>query len=85
MSYGVFICPICGEENRSDAQVCKGCGADERTGFREDYYESQFAQDGLDLPDDSEPENGLESESKKGLQAAVAIVLIILLVAYFVF
>ena len=83
MSGSVFICPICGEENKPNAEVCVACGADERTGFREDYYETQFAQDGLDLPDE-ELENETERRSSNWIQIAIAIGLVALLVAYLV-
>ena len=39
-------CPVCGEEVPQGALACPECGADERSGWREE------AVDGLDLPDE---------------------------------
>ncbi|MDR1011719.1 MAG: zinc ribbon domain-containing protein [Opitutaceae bacterium] len=39
-------CAICGAELSPNARACPECGADERTGWRE-----QDPTDGLDLPD----------------------------------
>ena len=41
------ICPVCGEEVPRGAAACPECGADERSGWREDVA------DGLDLPDEA--------------------------------
>jgi len=40
------ICPVCGEEVPTGASACPECGADERSGWREEMV------DGLDLPDE---------------------------------
>jgi hypothetical protein len=40
-------CAICGADVPRNARACPECGADERTGWRE-----QSIYDGLDLPDD---------------------------------
>jgi hypothetical protein len=40
------ICPVCGEEVPAGALACPECGADERSGWREEVV------DGLDLPDE---------------------------------
>lgn len=40
-------CANCGAEIPRNARACPGCGADERTGWRETSI-----YDGLDLPDD---------------------------------
>ena len=40
-------CAQCGEDIPPNARACPGCGADERTGWRE-----QSIYDGLDLPDE---------------------------------
>ena len=40
------ICPVCGEEVPQGALACPECGADERSGWREE------SGDGLDLPDE---------------------------------
>lgn len=42
------ICPVCGEEVPAEALACPECGADERSGWRE----NTGATDGLDLPDE---------------------------------
>ena len=42
------ICPVCGEDVPRGATACPECGADERSGWREDADESG----GLDLPDE---------------------------------
>jgi hypothetical protein len=41
------ICPVCGEDVPAGALACPECGADERSGWREDAV-----ADGLDLPDE---------------------------------
>jgi hypothetical protein len=38
-------CPVCGEDVPEGALACPECGADERSGWREEVV------DGLDLPD----------------------------------
>lgn len=38
------VCPVCGEQVPAGAPACPECGADERSGWREDVA------DGLDLP-----------------------------------
>ena len=42
------ICPNCGAEVPRKARACPECGADERTGWREESI-----YDGLDLPDEA--------------------------------
>lgn len=42
-------CAQCGEEIPPSARACPGCGADERTGWRE-----QSIYDGLDLPEEED-------------------------------
>jgi len=44
-------CANCGEDIPRNASACPGCGADERTGWRE-----QSIYDGLDLPGGSDDE-----------------------------
>ena len=41
------VCPVCGEDVPRGALACPECGADHRSGWREDAA----AGDGLDLPD----------------------------------
>ena len=43
------ICPVCGEEVPRNAVACLECGADERSGWKEDAD----VYDGLDLPDEA--------------------------------
>ncbi|MDQ2660229.1 MAG: zinc ribbon domain-containing protein [Verrucomicrobiota bacterium] len=42
------ICPVCGEDVPPRALACPECGADEKSGWREDAENL----DGLELPDD---------------------------------
>lgn len=42
------ICPVCGENVPRGAAACPECGADHRSGWREDGD----GTDGLDLPDE---------------------------------
>ncbi|MEN9662752.1 MAG: hypothetical protein RL324_1701 [Verrucomicrobiota bacterium] len=44
-------CANCGAAIPRKARACPGCGADERTGWREDSI-----YDGLDLPDEADDE-----------------------------
>ncbi len=41
------VCPVCDEPVPRGALACPECGADHRSGWREDTY-----LDGVDLPDD---------------------------------
>lgn len=43
-------CAVCGADIPRHARACPECGADERTGWRE-----QSIYDGLDLPDEALP------------------------------
>jgi hypothetical protein len=43
------VCPVCGEDVSPNAKACRGCGADERSGWNEDA----LMYDGLDLPDEA--------------------------------
>ncbi len=43
-------CAVCGADLPRNARACPECGADERTGWRE-----QSIYDGLDLPEDDPP------------------------------
>jgi hypothetical protein len=43
------MCPVCGEEVSPNAKACRECGADERSGWKEDAH----VYDGLDLPDEA--------------------------------
>ena len=48
MSATPEICPVCGEDVPLGAKACPECGADERSGWREDADTTG----GLDLPDE---------------------------------
>jgi len=86
-----IYCPICGEENPSNARACRGCGADERNGFFEDS--DRYDANSLDLPEDDfdydrfvEEEFG-ESRVRKPKELArlvVALALVLILVVYLV-
>ena len=52
-------CAQCGEPIPSQARACPGCGADERTGWRETSL-----YDGLDLPEGAE-EDSTEASSPR--------------------
>jgi hypothetical protein len=53
-------CANCGAAISRDARACPQCGADERTGWREtDIY------DGLDLPDEKEPDSRASRGERK--------------------
>lgn len=42
------VCPVCGEDVPPSALACPECGADERSGWREDA----MAYDGVGLPEE---------------------------------
>lgn len=44
------ICPVCGERVPPRALACPECGADERSGWKEDA----LTYDGVDLPDEDQ-------------------------------
>ena len=48
MSTAPEVCPVCGEDVPRGVAACPECGADDRSGWREDAG----ATDGLDLPDE---------------------------------
>ena len=52
------ICPVCGEDVPRGALACPECGADEKSGWREDAE----IYDGVDLPDDFNYEEFVEKE-----------------------
>jgi hypothetical protein len=43
------VCPVCGEDVPRGALACPECGADHRSGWREE----EASYDGLDLPDET--------------------------------
>ena len=78
------VCPICGEDVPPNSLACPECGADERTGWKEDAH----TYDGLDLPDDDfDYDDYVKTEfgapehqaAAKGLWWFVAVAVLILL------
>ena len=39
-----FSCPHCGSPVRSDARICRECGADEECGWDEDGFDSHYGE-----------------------------------------
>lgn len=52
------VCPVCGEDVPRNALACPECGADERSGWREDAV----TYDGVGLPDDFDYDNYVREE-----------------------
>jgi hypothetical protein len=52
------ICPVCGEDVPRGALACPECGADHKSGWREDAE----SYDGVDLPDDFDYEEFTRKE-----------------------
>ena len=77
-------CANCGAKIPRRAPACPECGADERTGWRED---DSTRYDGLDLPEAAfEDENVSAPRSRPGwLWPAVGVLLLLTLVATLVF
>ncbi|MFP4014055.1 MAG: zinc ribbon domain-containing protein [Chitinispirillaceae bacterium] len=82
-----FVCPNCGEPISADAQFCRHCGADERTGWSDQTY-----LDGIDLPDPEEYEELREKEFGKkrtgstsiGWRTIVGLLLLVVMVLFLV-
>ena len=77
------VCPVCGDDVPAGARACPECGADERSGWKEDAE----LHDALDLPDEEfdygdfvEKEFG-DGPKKATWQRGWAIVAVIVLVA----
>ena len=69
-------CAVCGEAIPPRARACPGCGADERTGWRE-----QSIYDGLDLPgEETESSARTRSRSSTGLRWSTWVILVALAV-----
>lgn len=72
------ICPVCGEEVSPNAKACHGCGADERSGWKEDAH----FYDGLDLPDSAwDDEDSSYREHSPGLALGWQVVAWLILLA----
>jgi hypothetical protein len=52
------VCPVCGEEVPRNAAACPQCGADHKSGWREDAS----SYDGVDLPDEFDYDEFVQSE-----------------------
>ncbi len=62
-----FICPVCGGDVFANAKACPHCGADDRSGWREDADEIDTAAAlGIDDPDDFDYESFIEEEFGSG-------------------
>lgn len=57
-----LVCPVCGEDVPRKSLACPECGADERSGWKEDAY----TYDGLDLPDEEFDYDDFASREFKG-------------------
>lgn len=70
-------CAQCGEPIPRNARACPGCGADERTGWRETSI-----YDGLDLPDEEPASPHRQTHTTGGLRwywiAALILLLLVL-------
>lgn len=67
-------CAVCGASIPPNSKACPECGADERTGWRE-----QSIYDGLDLPDEDDSETD-SKRPRSGVKVAWQIVGVALLV-----
>lgn len=67
-------CAQCAEAIPPQARACPGCGADERTGWRE-----QSIYDGLDLPDENS--DGSHRRGPRRLRGWVWLILILVLIS----
>jgi hypothetical protein len=52
------VCPVCGEDVPRNAVACPECGADHKSGWRDDAP----TYDGVDLPDEFNYEEFVQSE-----------------------
>jgi hypothetical protein len=81
------ICPVCGEDVPRGALACPGCGADEKSGWREDAE----SYDGVDLPDEFDYDEFTRREFGRSVKPAgisavwwvTAIVVLVLTLLYF--
>ena len=80
------ICPVCGEDVPAGALACPECGADHKSGWREDAT----SYDGVDLPDEFDYEEFTRKEFGSSAKPAgisvvwwmTAIVVLILTLLY---
>lgn len=79
------VCPVCGEDVPRNALACPECGADERSGWREDADDA----DGLGLDDDDfdyddfvQREFGGGSPRPRGIQPIWWVTAVVLLLAF---
>jgi len=63
------ICPVCAEDVPPDAKACPECGADGRSGWKEDTA----IYDGLDLPDEPSDGEGSNVCAGGGQKSATAL------------
>jgi hypothetical protein len=78
-------CPVCGKEVHRGAKACPECGADDKSGWKEDEL-----YDGLNLPDndfdyEDFTKNEFGSPKSKGIKPLwwfVAVILLILSVLF---
>jgi uncharacterized membrane protein YvbJ len=69
-------CANCGEPIPRNARACPGCGADERTGWRETSI-----YDGLDLPEEDAPTRHTDARRPMAvIWKVIAVVLVIIVV-----
>jgi predicted nucleic acid-binding Zn ribbon protein len=91
-----FHCPVCGEEVKVGARMCPECGADEKTGWNQDYLRQDYIYDDLDLPDEEfdyeafirkEFGNGsIKKQSRREwLLAGVALFIVIVWILFHIF
>jgi hypothetical protein len=73
-------CANCGAEIPRHAQACPGCGADERTGWRE-----TSVYDGLDLPESAYGDTSARTRVRHGLPWYFVVAAILGILAALVF
>ena len=89
-----FNCPVCGEEVKIGAKICPECGADDTSGWKEEYVQHDHVYDNLDLPDkDFDYDEFMRKEfggdkkksGKEWLVAAIALFIIIVWILIYIF
>ena len=76
------VCPVCGEDVPRNALACPGCGADDRSGWREDAA----IYDGADLPDEFDYDEYVREEfgtsiKPRGISSFWWIVAVLIIIA----